>query len=368
MAEKSGDKIMVKENHKNLSALYALLDNYEMAYKHFQIFYELNEELFSESQRQLSDIQHKYENERIQSEIKILKKEKEVQRLLIERNRLVIYAACIGFVLLFLILFIIYRANKQKARANEKLKLQNLIIASQKEEIATEKQRADSQILNILKTQDINNNASFASIDDYQMVAALFKKMEQENIHSKIEILKSEVNPHFLFNSLNNLISLIEENQAVASNYVQELSNVYLYVLKSKEKELVELSEEIVFAKSYSFLLFKRFGNNLIFNLNIDEVYHKYYVPPLCMELLIENAVKHNVVTASKPLTLDIFVDNDYLVFKNNLQIKVNAEPSTKIGLQNIEKRYKYLSEKKIDIIKTKKDFIIKLPLIKFQV
>jgi len=368
LSEQSGDKFMVKENHRNLASVYSMIGDYKLAYEHFQVYYTLNEELFNESQRQLSDIQHKYENERIQSEVNMLKKEKEVQDLLLERNTIIIYTTVFGFILLLIVIIIIYRANKQKAKANEKLKLQNIVIASQREEIANEKQRADNQILNILKTQDINNNNMSASIDDYQMVAALFKKMEQENIHSKIEILKSEVNPHFLFNSLNNLMSLIEENQSVASNYVQELSNVYLYVLKSKEKELVELSDEIGFAKSYSFLLFKRFGNNLIFNLNIDETYHKYYVPPLCMELLIENAVKHNIVTASNPLTLDIFVENDSLVFKNNLQLKNIAEPSTKIGLQNIEKRYGYLSDKKVEIIKNKRYFIVKLPLIKFQV
>jgi len=369
LSEQIGDRFMVKENYKNLASLFALMNNYKLAYEHFQKYYSLNEDLFKESQRQLSEIQSKYENERIMNEVRLLKKEKEVQRLLIERNRFIIYTVVFGLVLLLFILIIIYRANKQKAKANEKLKLQNIVIARQKEEIASEKQRADNQILNILKTQDIqNNDTAFASIDDYQMVAALFKKMEQENIHSKIEILKSEVNPHFLFNSLNNLISLIEENQAVAANYVQELSSVYLYVLRSKEKELVELSDEITFAKSYSFLLFRRFGNNLIFNLNIDDSYYKYYVPPLCMELLIENAVKHNVVTSSKPLTLDIFVENNYLIVKNNLQLKNIPEPSTKIGLQNIEKRYNYLSDKKVEIIKTKRDFIVKLPLIKFQV
>ena len=369
LSEQIGDRFMVQENHKNLAYLYAHLNNFKLAYDHFQKYYSLNENLFKESQRQLSEIQHKFENEHIQNEINLLKNEKEVQRLLIERNRFIIYAIVFGFVLLLIILIVIYRANKQKAKANDKLKLQNTVIAQQKEEIAAEKHRADNQILSILKTQDMpNNEAAFASIDDYRMVAALFKKMEQENIHSKIEILKSEVNPHFLFNSLNNLISLIEENQAVAANYVQELSSVYLYVLKSKEKELVELSEEIAFAKSYSFLLFRRFGKNLIFNLYIDEVYYKYYVPPLCMELLIENAVKHNIVTSAKPLTLDIFVENNYLVVKNNLQPKNIAEPSTKIGLQNIEKRYSYLSDKKVEIIKTKNDFIVKLPLIKFQV
>ncbi|OPZ99832.1 MAG: Sensor histidine kinase YehU [Bacteroidetes bacterium ADurb.Bin408] len=326
----------------------------------------MNEELFKESQRQLADIQHLYENEKMNNEMRYLKQMKEVQDLRLERNRLLIYASFTGVALLIFILSLIYRANRLKTKANEKLKLQNVIIEKQKQEIESEKQRADSQILEILKANSnrLQEETSGATIDDYRMVAALFKKMENENLHSKIELLKNEVNPHFLFNSLNNLVSLIEENQAVAANYVQELSSVYLYVLRSKEKELVELVDEINFARSYSFLLFRRFGNNLIFNMHIDEAHHKLYVPPLCMELLIENAVKHNIVTAAKPLTIEIYVENNYLVVRNNLQPKNTAVTSTKVGLKNIEKRYALLCEKKIEIIKTKKEFIVKLPLI----
>ncbi len=367
LAEKTQDKFMIKENHKNLADVYAIIKNFSSAYEHFKTFYFLNEELFRESQRQLSEIQYQYESEKIQNEIKILKKDKELRELLIERNNLIIYTTVISIILLLIITLIIYIANRQKTKANEKLKIQNIIIAKQKEEIASEKQRADNQILEILKTQqiDLNSHANTtASIDDYSMVAALFKKMQLENTNSKIEILKSEVNPHFLFNSLNNLVGLIEENQAVAANYVQELSAVYLYVLKSKEKELVELSDEINFAKSYSFLLFKRFGNNLQLNIDIAQKFLNHYVPPLCLELLIENAVKHNIVTPSKPLRIDIFIENNYLIVKNNLQLKTISEPSTKIGLQNIEKRYAILTDKKTEIIKTKKDFIVKLPLI----
>jgi len=367
LAEKTQDKFMVKENHKNLADVYAIINKYDSAFQHFKTFYLLNEELFRESQRQLSDIQHQFESEKIQNEVRILKKDRELQELLIERNNLIIYTTLITIFLLLLITFIIYKANRQKTKANEKLKIQNLIIAKQKEEIASEKQRADNQILDILNTQNNyvpNDSKKTASIDDYSMVAALFKKMQQENINSKIEILKSEVNPHFLFNSLNNLVGLIEENQAVAANYVQELSAVYLYVLKSKEKELVELSDEITFAKSYSFLLFKRYGSNLILTIDVPEKYLSHYVPPLCIELLIENAVKHNIVTPDKPLQMKIYTENNYLIVKNNLQLKSFSEPSTKIGLQNIEKRYALLTDEKIEIVKTKRDFIVKLPLI----
>lgn len=366
LSQLSGDRFMIKENHKNLASVYAFTGNYKLAYEHFLLYFEMNEELFRESQHQLADIQHLYESEKMRNEMRYLKQQKEFQDLRLERNRLIIYASFAGVALLVFILILIYRASRLKTKANEKLKLQNIIIAKQKHEIESEKQRADSQILEILKSDSsrLTTETSGASFDDYRMVAALFKKMESENLHSKIELLKSEVDPHFLFNSLNNLVSLIEENQAVAANYVQELSSVYLYVLRSKEKELVELADEMNFAHSYSFLLFRRFGNNLIFNMCIDEIHFKHYVPPLCLELLIENAVKHNIVTTVKPLTIDIYVDNNYLVVRNNLQPKNTAVTSTKVGLKNIEKRYALLCEKKIEIIKTKKDFIVKLPLI----
>jgi len=364
LSELSGDKVMIKENYKNLSAVYALMENYKEAYNNFQKFYELNEELFRESQNQLSEIQFKYENERIQNEMDLLKKEAEVKALLLERNRIIIYAIVTGFLLLLLLFIIIFRANKLKTIANKKLQLQNSIIEKQKEELKIEKQRADNQILSIVKGDEVDNKNVAATINDYQMVVTLFKKLEKENTQSKFEILKSEVNPHFLFNSLNNLIGLIEENQSVAANYVQGLSNVYLYVLKSKEKELVELWQEINFVESYSFLLQRRFGSNIIFNINIDEAYFKQYVPPLCMELLIENAVKHNVITNEKPLTIDIYIEDEALVVQNNLQLKSIPEVSTKIGLQNIEKRYHFLTDRKVEISKTKRLFKVKLPLL----
>jgi two-component system, LytTR family, sensor kinase len=192
------------------------------------------------------------------------------------------------------------------------------------------------------------------------------ERLKTQNIRSQLEVLKTQVSPHFLFNSLNTLVSLIPENPDLAVEFTQKLSQVYRYILQNKDKELVRLETELHFAKSYIFLLKTRFGENIKVNYQIDEKYLNDFVAPLTLQMLIENAVKHNIVSTDKPLTIDISVDKGTCILvKNNLQEKQSAEPSTKIGLQNIIKRYKYLSNQAVDVLMTSTGFVVSLPLIK---
>jgi LytS/YehU family sensor histidine kinase len=135
------------------------------------------------------------------------------------------------------------------------------------------------------------------------------------------EALKNQVNPHFLFNSLNALSSLIYENPGKAVEFINRLSDVYRYVLDSKDKEAVPLSEELTFVRSYLFLLKARFENNLVAETNISE--EKGYVPPMALQMLIENAVKHNEISDEHPLKISVFEKDQYIYVKNNVQLKV---------------------------------------------
>lgn len=189
--------------------------------------------------------------------------------------------------------------------------------------------------------------------------------LQRENIKSQFEVLKNQVNPHFLFNSLNVLSSLIYIDKDAAAKFVRQLSKVYRYVLEYKDKETVSLQNELDFLESYIFLLKTRFDKNLVISTNIPPKFNQKRIVPMALQLLLENAIKHNVISKKKPLMIDISVDkNDYLVISNNLQRKSSVEMSSNIGIKSINKRYEYITDDKVIINKTEEDFTVKLPLV----
>lgn len=188
--------------------------------------------------------------------------------------------------------------------------------------------------------------------------------LKQENLRSQLETLKNQVNPHFLFNSLNTLISIIDEEPEIAKNFTQKLSQVYRYILKAQENDLVELKEELLFSEAYEYMLIIRYSNNLKFIKNIAEKYLTLKLPPLVLQMLVENAIKHNVISAEKPLEVLIFIDEtEHLVVQNNFQPKIINVESSKVGLKNIADRFKLLFHKEIIVENTKTYFSVKLPL-----
>lgn len=190
------------------------------------------------------------------------------------------------------------------------------------------------------------------------------ERYKKENIESRFEALKTQVNPHFLFNSLNTLSSLIHINQDDASKFVRQLSKVYRYILENRDKEIISLETELRIIESYIFLVETRFANNLQFKITVDEESKQKEIPPLALQMLIENAIKHNVVSRSKPLLIEIFVEEEFLVVKNNLQRKSSTEFSSKIGLKNIMSRYNYLSEKQVKLKESESTFEVRIPLL----
>ncbi|WP_192823509.1 sensor histidine kinase [Rufibacter sp. LB8] len=190
------------------------------------------------------------------------------------------------------------------------------------------------------------------------------EKLKKETIKVQFESLKQQVNPHFLFNSLNALTSLIYKDQDMAAKFVEQLSKVYRYVLENKDKELVPLHTELDFIYSYLFLLKIRFRENLRVDITIPDHLLNHQVAPLTMQLLMENAIKHNIVSRDEPLFITVFIEDDYIIIKNNLQLRESREESTGVGLKNIINRYKYITDKKVDVEVTADNFIAKLPLL----
>lgn len=181
---------------------------------------------------------------------------------------------------------------------------------------------------------------------------------------AKYESLKSQIDPHFLFNSLNVLTSLIGENPKQAEKFTTKLSKVYRYVLEQKSKDLVLLEEELQFAKNYMELLKMRFEDAVIINLPETISNPEFKIVPLSLQLLLENTIKHNVITKENPLVVEIIEEDNYLIVKNNFNPKNTLEKGTKVGLKNIQERYRLISQRKVIIENENENFIVKIPLL----
>ncbi len=233
---------------------------------------------------------------------------------------------------------------------------------------------------------DLTNPALLFQFTDINFIAAFFigsvyenvyffeqwkstiqanEALKNQQIRTQFEVLQNQMSPHFLFNSLNTLTTLIAEDQKIATEFTQKLSDVYRYILANKEKELVSIEEELEFAEAYLYLLKMRYPENLMATFSVDAEYQKKYIAPLTIQMLVENAIKHNVISKAHPLHIEVYVENDKsIVVKNNLQNKKVLEKSTKTGLTNIKNRYKYFGNREIDIITTAQNYLVAIPLI----
>jgi sensor histidine kinase YesM len=191
------------------------------------------------------------------------------------------------------------------------------------------------------------------------------EKLEQLTILHEFETLKSQVNPHFLFNCFNTLSSLISEDRKQAEVFLDELSKVYRYLLRNNESGLSSLQSEIKFIESYYRLLQTRHGEAVQVKIEVDKRYEEYLLPSLSLQLLVENAVKHNVLSKNHPLVIEIFTTaGNKLVVNNNLQLRSVKAPSNKIGLDNIRSKYELLDQQGFQVLENGKSFSVVLPLI----
>lgn len=237
-------------------------------------------------------------------------------------------------------------------------------------------------ILDISKLKETERSLSKAKLELEKLNSSLEKEVEErtrelteanirlielqkENLQSQFEVLKQQVNPHFLFNSLNVLTSLIKVDPDLAESFTENLSKVYRYVLENKDKDLVSLSTELDFIKAYVFLINIRFMDKVFVNIDIKPRHYDLMVLPMALQLIIENAIKHNSFSKQKPLIISLFVENDsILVTENNLQIRDTYIQSTGVGLSNIRNRYTLITGKEPHFEKTEEKFIVKIPLV----
>jgi two-component system LytT family sensor kinase len=191
------------------------------------------------------------------------------------------------------------------------------------------------------------------------------KRLQHLTVQQEFQTLKSQVNPHFLFNCFNTLSSLISEDERQAENFLNELSKVYRYLLRNNQDSLSTLKTELRFIESYFQLLLTRHGDSVQLRIDVDRKYEPYLLPSLSLQLLVENAVKHNILSRDQPLVIDIFTTaGNKLVVSNNLQRRNVQKFSNKIGLRNIEHKYELLGQHGFHILEDAKNFCVVLPLI----
>lgn len=190
------------------------------------------------------------------------------------------------------------------------------------------------------------------------------EELKRENLQAKYEALKNQVNPHFLFNSLNTLSGLVEQKPELATDFIKKLSDIYRYVLEQNDKELVSIQEEMKFVEDYIFLSQMRFGKGLLFNSRLNKN-QNFQVAPLGIQMMVENAIKHNIISDDMPLKIEMEIEDGFVFVKNNLQKKKSIHSGKEpLGLANLKNRYEYLSGVAVEVIESEGQFIVKLPLI----
>jgi len=207
---------------------------------------------------------------------------------------------------------------------------------------------------------------TFTAVGFFNAWKTSFKRAERLNAEMltyKYEVLRNQINPHFLFNSFNVLSDLVYENQELAVKFIQQLSKLFRYVLESREKELVSVTEEIEFVKSFSYLLNTRFENKLQIRIYVAARQHEMIVP-VSIQMLIENAVKHNEVSESFPLRINIQRVGNFIEVANSLKSKNADHESTNLGLKNLKQQFAFFTKDEIQIKKTSEEFIVKIPII----
>lgn len=204
----------------------------------------------------------------------------------------------------------------------------------------------------------------YVLLSQRQAVVLENEQLKNENLSTRYNMLVSQINPHFFFNSLNSLAMLVREREGEkALTYIDQLSYAFRYIIQNGQSTLVSLDEELKFAEAYSYLFKIRYADKLFFDIEVEDFHKKWMLPALSLQPLIGNAVKHNTITKNKPFRVSIRTEEDFLVVSNPRIPKLEPEPSTGIGLENLRNRWLLITGRQIEVIRTESVFIVRLPL-----
>lgn len=324
-AEKTADenniKRMLSELYENLAAAYQQTGDLKQALAYKEKLIAMMDRTFDEKiTRQMNEMQVKYEADKKDKQIETLNKDRQISRARVEkRNLLIAVLACVVI------------AGIMVSR--------NIVL----------KQRVRNKHLSAEKALIENDNM----------------KLQKENVEARYEVLKSKTNPHFLFNSLSTLASVLGENPLLAMEFIERFSELYRSILRTESLSLVALKEEMKTVENYLYLQKVRFEDNLVLDIQTNPALNFYKVPPFSVQMVVENAIKHNVLSDSRKLVIRIRTENDSLVVENNLQKRYSEVASTGIGQENIKDRYKLITKRTPVFIKSESTYLVRLPLLK---
>ncbi|WP_162819743.1 sensor histidine kinase [Kordia sp. SMS9] len=207
-------------------------------------------------------------------------------------------------------------------------------------------------------------NQFYRTTQEKKEIESSLQLLKKEMMTSKYNSLKSQISPHFLFNSLNTLTSLMYEDRDLASDFVARLASCYRYILDNRESDLVSLEKEMQFLDSFIFMMKVRHDGAIAIHTKIDTKPHKFVIPTLSIQMLVENALKHNYYSKEHPITIDIFTKDEVLIVQNNIRKRSDSQESTQLGLANIKKRYAFYTKKEVLIEETETQFKVVMPLL----
>ncbi|MCU0446460.1 MAG: tetratricopeptide repeat protein [Microscillaceae bacterium] len=377
-------------------AKYALKDGTN-AYDLQSKMFAYHDSIFNETSiRQMNELTTKYETEKKEKEIELLNKQQKINQLALNEQTALTEKKQIALSLLGKEKEL-QTIEFEKVSLAKEAKLTQITQAKQIQAIEFDKKEkerlANINLLkkeNTIKSQVIENQAlrtrnlmlfsglgillvgaivGYLFLRQRQRLHLETEKRLRENIIHQFDNLKNQISPHFLLNSLTALHSLIAQKPEKAQKFTHEMAKVYRYVLQLKDNLLVQLKEELELSQAYISLQKMRFGENLQISLSIDEAKLNNSLPPLSLQLLLENAIKHNDISAENPLKINILDDDEFLIISNNLQTKtqkeqLEEETATHIGLKNLTERYRLVGEKKPSFKVSQHEYIVKLPLI----
>ncbi|MFC4723571.1 histidine kinase [Geojedonia litorea] len=310
--------------YKNLVNWYKTKGNYKAAFKYHEKLTSLKDSIYSlEVVKSNNELEEKFQNELKSSEIQLLKTQKDLATARVEKNKFWALILILITILCITVIVVLYQNYKGNKKSNELLRLEKIQLAERN------------------------------------------RLLESENILVQFETLRTQVSPHFLFNSLNALTSLIKTDTEKALKFTKEFSKIFRNTLELKSKNIITLKEELDHVNSYLYLQRMRFDSNLEIKIAIDSNFLNHFLPPFSLQMVIENAIKHNTITSESPLHIKIKATQDFLIITNNLQTRQVTEDSTKTGVKNIISRYQYISDLEPTFEVKNNQFYVKLPLIK---
>lgn len=333
-----GSKSLELNVYKYSSKLYELWNKPGIAVVYYKKYIQLNDSIYSdETLKTLSEMQTRYDLEAKDRQIELLNKDKTIAEATISKDKLVQRSLIAAFFLVLIIVVVVVRNNLLKQQVNRVLTDKNKEIEKQRLEIESQNEQLTNYNMELMK----------------------------ENVSARYEILKSKINPHFLFNSLTTLSNLIITNREGALQFVKKFSKLYRKILEVNSSQLVTIEEEMELVSEFLYIQKIRFHSNLVYDFNIEEAQIKNLVPPFSIQLLVENAIKHNTISKEQNLLIRIFSENDCIIVSNNIQKKEYPEHSMKVGQKNIFERYKLIGTKSPAFTEKDAQYLVSLPIIK---